>query len=80
MEKTIIIRATDKQYSLIISTETSHGTHRAVLARFAKRGFAMIALGAAAEAAIRSLMIDNLLYEGNADDLATLKGVGVVIA
>ena len=78
---TIIIRATAKTYHLEVQKTSSAGKiTTAKIAKFARRGYALIALEAAARQLGRAYFTDAMTLSGNIEAMRNFAAVGLLSA
>ena len=76
--KTLIVRKTAKQWSVIIRVSSLVGCKDTTLAVFADRGMALAPMAASLEAFQKYLMPDYMEYQGNKAGYAMLRTMGVI--
>jgi hypothetical protein len=76
--KTLIVRKTAKQWSVIIRVSNSTGVSDTKLAAFADRGMALAPMAASLEAFQKYLMPDHMEYHGDRAGYAMMRTMGVI--
>jgi hypothetical protein len=78
VEKTLIVRKTAKQWSVIIRVSSLVGCKDTTLAVFAACGMALAPMAASLEAFQKYLMPDRMEYHGDRAGYAMMRTMGVI--